>query len=208
MKRFVALGLMSICVLSLASCKKTLQPPSETTIYIKNKTDSVQGDEASTDEVFDVAVSWANSSDIGKIIFGGLNRDTMAISSVQHLPIYKFDTLKELEQFKRDFSEVVSMDESYDEIPSFNETIAAYDKTFFKENTLMLVYVSANSGSFRFDINNIFCDGSYFCIHVEQTNNPEEVTDDEAGWFITAAITDDIIANCTEFDADLNNFKD
>ena len=69
----------------------------------------------------------------------------------------------------------------------------------------MLVYVGASSGSYIFGVNSVFCDGSSFCIHVEQINDPEVATDDMAGWFVTAAVPDNMIANCTEFDADLNN---
>ena len=81
-----------------------------------------------------------------------------------------------------------------------------YDEMFFAENTLMLVYVSANSGTYRFGVNSVSCGGSSFCIHVEQLNDPEVGTADMAGWFITAAVPDSMAASCSEFDADLNNF--
>lgn len=45
----------------------------------------------------------------------------MAISSVKHLPIYRFDSLNDLEQFKQTFGEeAFTMDGSWDEVPSFN----------------------------------------------------------------------------------------
>lgn len=47
------------------------------------------------DEAFDIAVSYANYND--SLFLGGLNAGKMSISSVRHLPIYKFDTLSELE---------------------------------------------------------------------------------------------------------------
>lgn len=158
------------------------------------------------DEVFDIAVSYANWAGAPIESFGALNTDKLAISSVRHLPIYRFDTLKDLEQFQL-FDDRFTFDSGYDEIPSFNDTVAKYDDAFFGENSLMLVYVSANSGSYRYGVNSIFCDGTSFCIHVEQTNNPESVTMDMAGWFITVAVPDSMVENCTEFDADLNNFN-
>lgn len=156
-------------------------------------------------EGFDTAVSYANWADGDAICSGALNTGKMAISSVQHLPIYRFDTLDDLERFKQSFGNVLSMEQGYDEVPSFNEVIAGYDAVFFDENALMLVYVSAGSGSYRFGVSSVYCDGTSFCIHVEQTNHPEAVTDDMAGWFITAAVPDSMIEGCTEFDADLNN---
>ena len=156
------------------------------------------------EEAFDITVSYANWTEENEIYVGALNKDKMTISSVQHLPIYKFSTLEELEQFKLSFREVLAMDHGYNEVPSFNDAAADYDETFFEENTLLLVYVGANSGTYRFGVSSVFCNGSSFCIHVEQTNHPEVVTDDMAGWFITVAVSDSMIENCTEFDADLN----
>ncbi len=159
------------------------------------------------DESFDIALSYANWTEENEIYFNALNKNRMVDSSVQHLPIYKFNTLEELELFKVSFEDVLTMNIGHDEVPSFNDTIADYDDHFFSENTLMLVYVSAGSGIYRFGVNNVYCDGTSFCVHVEQTNNPEIVTCDMAGWFITVAVPDSMIANCTYFDADLNNFE-
>ena len=158
-----------------------------------------------TKEELDVAVSYANWTDTQELYFGALNRDKLAISSVKHLPIYKFDTPKDLEQFKLNFGEILTMDHGYDEVPSFHETTAQYDEAFFEKNTLMLVYVATNSGSLRFDVSSMYCDDTSLCIHVKQTNNPEVVTEDMAGWFITVAVPDDMVERCDEFDADFNN---
>ena len=157
------------------------------------------------EEAFDIAVSYANWTEESEIYFGALNKDKMAISSVQHLPIYKFDTFEELEQFKLAFGETLSMEHGWDEVSSFNDTTATYDKNFFEDNTLMLVYVSANNSSHRYGVSEIFCDGTHFCIHIEETTGLEEVDTAMAGWFITVAVPDSMVAKCTEFDADLNN---
>ena len=160
---------------------------------------------AETAEPFDIAVSYANWGDLNEIYSHALNIDKMVISSVRHLPIHKFDTLAELERFKNDVKDTLSIDQRYDEVPSFNDTTAKYDETFFAKNTLMLVYVESGSGSFRFGVDSIYHADGCFCIHVTQTNNPEVVTDDMAGWFITVAVPDSTMQNCSEFDADLNN---
>ena len=78
---------------------------------------------------------------------------------------------------------------------------AMSDRAFFEENTLMLVYVTAYSGSYRFGVNSVSLDGGSFCIYVEQTNDPEVGTQDMAGWFITVAVPDSTVAGCTGFDA-------
>lgn len=202
MRKYIALVLALVCVLSLVGCNTTT--PSAST-PVENPTNKVQSGGTPVEEAFDIAVSYANWTEESEIYFGALNKDKMAISSVQHLPIYKFNTSEELEQFKLAFGEVLTMDSGYDEVPSFNDTTANYDETFFDENTLMLAYVGANSGTYRFGVSSVFCDGNSFCIHIKQLNNPEAVTEDMAGWFITVAVPDSMVENCTEFDADLNN---
>jgi len=158
----------------------------------------------STENAFDFDVSYANHND--SQFLGGLNADKMSISSVRHLPIYKFDTLSELEQFKKS-ADGFTYDKGYDEVPSFNDAVAKYDESFFAENSLMLVYVAANNSTHRYGVNSVFCDGTAFYIHVEQTNNPESVDTAMSGWFITVAVPDSMIRNCTEFDAALNNYE-
>lgn len=170
--------------------------------------EEIETTEKLLDEVFDISVSFANWSEESTIYLGGLNREKMYVSSVQHLPIYKFDTAKELEQFKRRVGEYLSIDSGYNEIPSFSEVVSKYDEDFFYENTLMLVYVPANTGSYRFGVNSVYRYNDSFCIHVERTNSPEVVTDDMAGWFITLCVPDGVVKACTEFDADLNNIPE
>ena len=139
---------------------------------------------------------------------GALNADQMLISSVRHFPIYKFDTLEDLTQFKDslDYPERLSL--AYDEVPAFNEVTAKYDETFFSENTLLLVYVVASTGSYRFAVDTITGDGTGLCVQIAETLHPEVVTDDMAGWFITVAIPDSAAAAYTEFDAVLAEGSD
>ena len=202
MNRLIALVLVLVCVLGLVGCNTTI--PSAST-PVEKPTNKVQSGGTPVEKAFEIAVSYANWTEESEIYFGALNKEKMVISSVQHLPIYKFNTLEELEQFKLAFGEVLTMDSGYDEVPSFNDITTNYDETFFDENTLLLVYVGANSGTYRFGVSSVFCAENSFCIHIEQTNNPEVVTDDMAGWFITVAVPDSMVENCTEFDADLNN---
>ena len=154
----------------------------------------------------DTTVSRVSSSEA--LDSGALNEDQMAISSVLHFPIYKFDTLEELTQFKDslDYPEMLSL--AYDEVPSFNEVTAKYDEAFFSESTLLLVYVVASTGTYRFAVDTITGDGTGLCVHIAETTHAEVVTDDMAGWFITVAVPDSAAATYTEFDAVLAEGSD
>ena len=127
----------------------------------------------------------------------------MTISSVLHLPVYKLDTLKDLEQFKENFRDILTLDHGYDEVPSFNDITSLFDDTFFADHTLVLAYVTAPSGSFRYAIQNISYGGSTFCLDVVQTNDPDIHSDDMSGWFVMAGVLDSDIAGVTVFDAKL-----
>jgi hypothetical protein len=165
-----------------------------------DKLDNIQPGGTDVHDVFDIRISWANWLEGTTVYEGCLNFNKMAISSVHHIPLHKFGSRSELDAFKARFGEDNSFDYGYNG-KSFNENTADYDDAFFGENDLFLVYVDANSGSLQFDVNSIFNDGNSFCIYVNQTNNPEVVTDDMAGWFITVAVPKTATEQCTAFDA-------
>ena len=210
MKKYFVLTL--ILMLTLTACgvpvpgeDAATTPPAATT---ENEPAPVPGG-TSAAEALDITVSYANYTGDDRIYTSALNTQKIYtyISSVRHLPVYRFDTLGELERFKENFGNVLTMDRGYNEIPSFREVTAKYDNTFFAENTLMLVYVSASSGSYRYGVESVFCDGQTLSVQVEQTNRSSigtaAVTCDMAGWFITVAVPDSMAAGCVAFDAAL-----
>ena len=168
----------------------------------------IGGGDSSNVQTFESTVSYANWSDDSKIYIEALNTDKMSIDSVQHLPIYKFDTLTELEQFKQSFGNTYTMDRGWDEVQSFNNVTAKYDNTFFEENSLVLVYVGAGNSTHRFKMQNVGYDDKSFYVHVVETTNAEFVDNAMAGWFVTVAVSDDLLKTVTSFDADLNNAID
>ncbi len=149
--------------------------------------------------------SYATCSNTNWIFAGALNKDKMYISSVQHLPIYKFDTLEDLQRFKKNFENHHTLDQGYNEVPSFNEVTANYDESFFEDNSLILVYVAANNSTHRFGVQGLIFNDSIFCVNVKETTGAEAVDTAMASWFITLAVPDEQIKNCTTFDASLQH---
>lgn len=197
MKKWISFMLILACMMGLCACATSdlelLQTQPET---------AVQAGEIE----YEAAVSYVSGPEESEVLVGGLNLDKMYESKTLHLPIFKCDTLQELEAFRKTLEGQWTMDRGYDEVPSFDEVIKAYDEAFFEKNTLLMVYVRAESGSYRYGVNSVYAYGKTLCVHVEQMNHPEEVTDDMAGWFIIVAVSDESIAECTEFDADLTGF--
>lgn len=156
-----------------------------------------------TGQAFDLSLSYANWAEGPAASFGAQNGDRLAWDDARHLPIYKLDTKADLEQFLL-FDDKFTFDCGYDEVPSFLTVVAPYDEAFFEENTLLLVYISAGSGSYRFGTDRVLCDGTTLCVHAVPLNDPEVVTCDMAGWFLTLALPDAAVARCTQLDAVLD----
>jgi len=181
MKKMIALFWVFILIFSLCACNN----------LHNDKTD------------FPTTISYAGSGKNAEILENALNAEKLNDENPEKLPIYKFDKLSDLEKFKDDFTGINGLDVGSGVIPSFNDATKQYDADFFDQNTLVLVCVDAISGSYEFGLKDITIEGNYFCVHIEETANPEILTQDLESWFITVAVPDSIVENCTEFDADL-----
>lgn len=111
------------------------------------------------------------------------------------LPIFKMDTLSELNAF-------VTKANGYKYIwNSFNEVADKYDEAFFEDNTLLFMYVGEGSGSIRHKVLNVTRKGQKLNVEIERIV-PEVGTCDMAGWLIAVELKKQDIAGCTEFMAD------
>lgn len=149
-------------------------------------------------------VAYAGWSDDPSIVEGAINRDLLQNGNGEHLPIFKLDTIGDLDRFKAKYGEVFSLRQGYDQVLSFEavlEKAQCDDAGFYAQNTLLIVYVPANSGSYRFGNNGISIFDGALRVFVEQKNAPEIVTDDMAGWFILVGIPDKDARECFSFDA-------
>lgn len=183
MKKLIALILAPLCLLGLVACLPV-------------------------DPGYGNTVAYAGWSDDPIIADGALNKGQLGNENGNHLPIFKFDTLDDLNQFKAKYENVLSFDQGYNSTLSVNAALekAQWDREgFFADHSLLAVYVPANSGSFRFGVQGVGILKSSLCVYVEQTNRPETVTDDMAGWFVLVEIADEEINQVNTFGAILVN---
>ena len=120
-------------------------------------------------------------------------------------PIFKIDTLEELDQFKSKWGNVFDFSRKYDEIPSFEDTMekTKWDtEVFYKEHSLLVIYVGSSSGTLRFGVQEIVTTDNSMTIDVVCLNNPEVFTDNMVGWFVFVEITDEEAAKYTSFITD------
>ena len=208
---------MLICVFLLAGCDDALSDnnASESTDISSDteekSADVTKNDEKKTEEEstqttegmeyadgygYTVSfVGWANDSDREELYQGQTGR----------YPIFKIDTVEELEQFKSKCSNIFDFSQEYDEIPSFEDTIekTKWDtEAFYKEHSLLVIYVESSSGTLRFGVGEITTTDNSITIDVVCLNNPEVFTDDVVGWLVLVEITDEEAVKYTSFITD------
>lgn len=168
------------------------------------QTGEIQPAGVAPDKVVDIQLSYAGYTGEASFHAAAENSDRLHLSSALHLPIYKFDTKEQLDDFTGIYGKFLSLNQGYEGVPSFYGAAERYDEAFFDENTLMLVYVQSSSGSNRYGVDSIYCASNYFCVHVKRTNDPHMHTDDLAGWFLMISVPDSVISGIKTFDADMD----
>ena len=149
-----------------------------------------------------IKISQVYYTDDERIYKNSLNADVAGYST-GHFPVYAFDTEEQFNAFKTDCEGYIglSLNDRWDEgMFSFLKQTAQYDADFFRDNSLILVYVPANSGSHRFGVRYLHIEDGTFCMTIDKTT-PWVQDDMMSGWFITLEMPDTDLAAITSFDA-------
>ena len=202
MKKQIAFLLGLSMILCLTACGKTPAANNETTTVPLSESATISEVDGGS-LAYTAKVAYANYSGDVQVMAGALNADLMYMSSVQHLPVYKIETMDALTVFQTAFADSLTFDQSYNEIPSFAQYAAEYNDAFFKSRTLILCYVQASSGSYRYGVADVSLSADSLCLYVRQLNHPEVCTADVQGWFVMAEVSKTDIENCTHFDAQM-----
>lgn len=163
----------------------------------------VKGREMVRPIAYDTAIVRADSTSLNG--FGGLvgysrNGNEMIYSCLKRIPIMRFDDAETLEKFRSDLAEHYSFDTAADGGMSFTEQAAAYDTAYFEENTLILLALSDRTGSTQHEVRRLGVATDTLQVAVRATR-PEEMTDDEADWFLFLELPKAELEGCTEYDA-------
>lgn len=146
-------------------------------------------------------LAYVGGTDYETFCEGALNHNALAINNIRHLPIFRADTAEELAQFVDNFIGDRIADNSWDEVPSFRTATAQYEEDFFRDNSLLLVYVSSGNCTHRFGVRSIDCEGTSLCVRLEETTGGQIVSELEAAWLVILPVPDSLVADCTSFDA-------
>ena len=157
---------------------------------------------------FPSAVSWANYGDETLLWNHALNREKASISSIPHLPILRFDSAEELDEFKTEIDGKFNTQQGYNEMPSFEAVTTGMDADYFDTNSLLLVYVWAGSCTWRYGINRVDLESDALTVHVQRTDSFECGDCAMAGWFLTLTVPKEQLQGISAFDADLGNLME
>lgn len=108
---------------------------------------------------------------------------------VDYVSCALFETKEGFDKFYNATSDIFTYNQMHDEMPSFNQTKAAYTKEFFDKNHLIIIYIPEGSGSVRHETEFVnLINGNEVYVSVKRTG-PEVGTMDMAGWFATIEIS-------------------
>ena len=146
--------------------------------------------------------NWSEDSLISELC---LNSEAVTEDAESHLPVFRFDSEEDIKRFREAFGTILTLDHGYNEMPSFDEVSAEYDGAFFETRSVLLIYVTSSSGSFRYGIDHIENDGTELRVFVVNTNAPETYTSDMAGWFLFVEAEKSALESVTSFDSILSS---
>ena len=138
---------------------------------------------------------WVNYSEDPGLYDSPLNVSRQKNGS---LPVYRIDSINQLQEFIDQFSEILVLNDVRD---SFVEFAGGFDEAFFRDNSLLMAYHIASSGSFAYRLDKTEISDGELIMHIIQTNDPEVYTCDMAGWLEIADIRKDLLKDVTDYDA-------
>ncbi len=87
--------------------------------------------------------------------------------------------------------------ETLTQVNNRKQLIDGYDEEFFEQYDLLMISITASSGSLRFDVTDIVIESGICTVTYEITSKP--ITDDMAYWMIFVAIPKEVSASVTEY---------
>lgn len=149
-------------------------------------------------------VKWKNwYENDSELYANALNADR--IGQASRIPIYKMESLEELEQFKKKYVEEST--EDLEDTYSFQSATKGMNEDYFKEYTVFVIYVLSNSSSWEYGVEHIDRTDFKLSIYVEQVNHPLTLEDEYEGQFVVVSLKKSEVEGIQSFDAYFRNRK-
>ncbi|MBQ4054811.1 MAG: hypothetical protein IJD17_03775, partial [Clostridia bacterium] len=175
--------------------------PSERGMFPESTTGDVDSPITLYESVLTPSAYFGN---IDSLFTASLNAYEMYKDKLNHLPIHKVESYEELEGFISEYEKTLALSKKTNDYASFTDTVERYNKEFFENNLLFLVYVqSHNKHTSFFNIASVYNDGEGFCVNLtERSYSAEE--GEKSGYIAVIATSKKDIESCKSFDAILD----
>lgn len=197
--RRIGACMLGLCILLLSGCQKPAalvsQPAGESSRYAETSAYTVSfiSTSYSTQESL-----WAGADNAGMADAG----------ERRHIPVRRIDSIEALQEFLEEYGEWPDYSSyiNFGATIKLSKTTEAFDYRYFKNHTLLVLYLTENSGSIRHQIDRVGIDGvtlfaSVSAIVPENSDGSVCLTDDMAGWFILIELDKAFAEGCTAVDA-------
>lgn len=191
--RRIGACMLGLCILLLSGCQKPAapvsQPAGESSRYAETSAYTVSyiSTGYSTQESL-----WAGADNTGLADAG----------ERRHIPVRRIDSIEALQEFLEEYGEWPDYSSyiNFGAVIPLSKTTEAFDYRYFKDHTLLVLYLTENSGSNRHQIDRVGIDGDTLFVRVSVIV-PEMGTCDMAGWFILLELDKAFAEGCTAVDA-------
>ncbi len=134
-----------------------------------------------------------------------LDKDMMAINIVEGCPLFRIDTMDDLEEFRVMIGKVADTSLENEDLPSFDKAVEEYDEEFFAENSLMVAYVHTSSEKFDVVLEETAVKESYFYMFMERTGEQNAYSDYFWPGLIIKEMADQELKDVTDYVAQYGN---
>ncbi len=210
MMKSMAWFLVMVIILSMVGCDVPFASGEHTTA----KSDVTQATQSTTEQAdpsggekfsgviknYEMMLTWAGHSTNSTVWQSALNAEALE-QSREHQPIFKCDTLEELNAFKDAFSGILSMDYVWNGMQPFRDITFSMDDAFFKENSLLVIYIPTISGSYRFDVSSFIVEDGALCVYIDQTNPGPAFDEELSGFMLVITVSKDQLQGVDSYDA-------
>ncbi|MBR5444760.1 MAG: hypothetical protein IKV57_01470, partial [Clostridia bacterium] len=120
-----------------------------------------------------------------------MNMDVIASSAVESrmetIPVQEINSREELDAFMKSMADLMDFDKRYGEEASFRDTLSLYDKDFFADSTLFLLYIVSPDTAYRYDVDHTWLENGKLEIGIRRAEYAGGDTAME-GWLLAVGI--------------------
>lgn len=156
------------------------------------------------DAPFPTTLSWAGYDEKGEYALRYTYYPITGTYNYQNelaYPAVGIKNAEELESFLLLARSYFSLNASMAKKETFNESVKKFDEAFFQENGLVIVYIPSESTAIGYKLADATLAGEELHITVAENRPEGELIGQEAGWFMTVELPQEILSQANYFSA-------